>query len=114
MCSRVVLPALSRPKKRSLACLFRRPREARTSQTGGRRGRISTKTSTYLCIDMKAGIRQVTGVAEILTPVDDPHGCRTDTVGLVEAWLILPYHQVQCRSNMLGLVDGGFKPANAR
>ena len=33
MCSRVVLPALSRPRKRSLACLFIKPREARTSQT---------------------------------------------------------------------------------
>ncbi len=33
MCSRVVLPALSRPRKRSLACLLRSPREARTSQT---------------------------------------------------------------------------------
>jgi hypothetical protein len=32
MCRRVVLPALSRPRKRSLACLLRRPKEARTSQ----------------------------------------------------------------------------------
>jgi hypothetical protein len=31
MCSSVVLPALSRPRKRSLACLFNRPSEARTS-----------------------------------------------------------------------------------
>lgn len=33
MCSSVVLPALSRPRKRSLACLLRSPSEARTSQT---------------------------------------------------------------------------------
>lgn len=33
MCSSVVLPALSRPRKRSFACLFNRPRDARTSQT---------------------------------------------------------------------------------
>lgn len=33
ICSNVVLPALSRPRKRSLACLLRSPREARTSQT---------------------------------------------------------------------------------
>lgn len=31
MCSSVVLPALSRPRNRSLACLLRRPSEARTS-----------------------------------------------------------------------------------
>jgi hypothetical protein len=31
MCSNVVLPALSRPRKSSLACLLRRPSEARTS-----------------------------------------------------------------------------------
>lgn len=33
MCSRVVLPALSRPRNSSFACLLRRPRDARTSQT---------------------------------------------------------------------------------
>ncbi len=33
MCNSVVLPALSRPRNRSLACLFSRPREARASQT---------------------------------------------------------------------------------
>lgn len=33
MCSSVVLPALSRPRNSSLACLFARPRFARTSQT---------------------------------------------------------------------------------
>jgi len=32
MCSRVVLPALSRPRKRSLACLLSSPNDARTSQ----------------------------------------------------------------------------------
>ncbi len=32
MCSRVVLPALSRPRKSSLACLLRSPKEASTSQ----------------------------------------------------------------------------------
>ena len=31
MCSSVVLPALSRPRNRSLACLLRRPSEAKTS-----------------------------------------------------------------------------------
>jgi hypothetical protein len=31
MCSSVVLPALSRPRNRSLACLLRRPSEARIS-----------------------------------------------------------------------------------
>ena len=35
ICSSVVLPALSKPRKRSLACLLRSPREARTSQTIG-------------------------------------------------------------------------------
>ena len=33
MCNSVVLPALSSPRKRSLACLFNRPSDARTSQT---------------------------------------------------------------------------------
>jgi hypothetical protein len=32
ICRRVVFPALSRPRKRSLACLLRRPKDARTSQ----------------------------------------------------------------------------------
>lgn len=31
ICNNVVLPALSSPRKSNLACLFRRPREARTS-----------------------------------------------------------------------------------
>ena len=33
MCKRVVFPALSRPRNSSFACLFRRPKEARMSQT---------------------------------------------------------------------------------
>ena len=33
ICSSVVLPALSKPRNRSLACLLSSPREARTSQT---------------------------------------------------------------------------------
>lgn len=33
MCSSVVFPALSKPKNRSLACLFISPRDERTSQT---------------------------------------------------------------------------------
>ena len=33
ICSKVVLPALSRPRKRSFACLLSSPREARRSKT---------------------------------------------------------------------------------
>jgi hypothetical protein len=33
ICNKVVLPALSRPRKSSFACLFVKPSEARTSQT---------------------------------------------------------------------------------
>lgn len=34
MCRSVVFPALSRPRKRSFACLLARPSEARRSKTG--------------------------------------------------------------------------------
>ncbi len=56
MCSSVVLPALSRPRNSSLACLFIKPSDARTSQTtkGVSGGLLTT-------------LRR-------LTPVDDPHG----------------------------------------
>jgi len=34
MCNSVVFPALSKPRKRSFACLFKSPSDARVSQTG--------------------------------------------------------------------------------
>ena len=68
MCNNVVFPALSSPRKRSLACLLRRPRDARTSQTIGRPDVIS------FCSDHSRKSREL-GRKESrrLTPVDDPH-----------------------------------------
>lgn len=57
MCRRVVLPALSRPRKSSFACLCARPREVRMSQTA--------VVSLLQLIVREAG----------LTPVDHPHRC---------------------------------------
>ena len=74
MCRRVVLPALSRPRKSSLACLFNSPREARTSQTIELIAasahvivdRRRTKKTGSVMFLQKAGRWQ-------LTPVDDEH-----------------------------------------
>jgi len=46
MCKSVVFPALSKPRNSNLACLFKSPREARTSQTVG-----STSASVVWAID---------------------------------------------------------------
>ena len=59
----VVLPALSRPRKRSLACLFARPKLASMSQTAGV---VSFIVHTCSLSDARcAG----------LTPIENPHGC---------------------------------------
>ena len=57
ICSRVVLPALSRPRKSSFACLCERPRETRMSQTA-------------VVSLLRQAVREVG-----LTPVDHPHRC---------------------------------------
>jgi hypothetical protein len=57
----VVFPALSSPRKSSLACLFARPKLASRSQTG----RVSASCFAF---------HQHVGVGrEWHTPVDDPH-----------------------------------------
>ena len=55
----VVLPALSRPRKRSLACLFASPSWASKSQTV-----YHVSLPFLLCQD----------IAVLRTPIDDPHG----------------------------------------
>jgi len=66
MCSKVVLPALSRPRKRSFACLFISPKDERTSQTG------SQIVSCWDLSEKNAYRRRV------LTPVNNPHLCCVD------------------------------------
>ena len=71
MCNKVVLPALSRPRKRSLACLFRSPREASTSQT------VQVGASCQqmcFCNEGAIDIGYDRG-SWALTPVDHPHVC---------------------------------------
>ena len=63
ICNKVVFPALSRPRNRSLACLFRSPKEARVSQTIGR--------ELSVCCSKTGAQRGMAGW--LLTPVDDPH-----------------------------------------
>ena len=80
----VVLPALSRPRKRSFACLFARPSWASTSQTIYR-----CQPSLVLCLRDRG----------IHTPVDDPHDVRNTSIEtessrerwtLVVAWNLKP------------------------
>lgn len=78
ICSNVVLPALSRPRKRSLACLLRSPSEARTSQTFE-----APEKSALVTVDAEkkkaeqAILLQGKEVRWQLTPVDDEHAQRS-------------------------------------
>jgi hypothetical protein len=65
ICNSVVFPALSRPRNRSFACLFRSPSDARVSQT-----------IEQITISSPSSLRLVSlrGSANVLlTPVDNPH-----------------------------------------
>jgi hypothetical protein len=67
MCNSVVFPALSRPRNKSFACLFRRPREARVSQTVERTD-VSLLSSLALDFQLHSEFWE-----QLLTPVDNPH-----------------------------------------
>lgn len=65
ICNSVVFPALSRPRNRSFACLFRSPSDARVSQTVGRSMSASyPRDVPTACGHFPDGL---------LTPVDNPH-----------------------------------------
>ena len=82
MCRSVVFPALSRPRKRSFACLLARPREARRSKTTWTcQRRVSCGDmavlmgyveveNTYTCTDRQF---PTTPQHKRDSPVDDPH-----------------------------------------
>lgn len=65
MCSRVVLPALSRPRKSSFACLFRSPKDASVSQTVKKINISPLATQVHLLFSKVPD--------STLTPVDNPH-----------------------------------------
>lgn len=68
ICNSVVLPALSRPRNRSFACLFISPRAERVSQTVYTIPRISK----LMFFPWRR--RELRGGRDaVLTPVDDPH-----------------------------------------
>lgn len=85
MCSSVVLPALSKPRKRSLACLLRSPREARTSQTIG-----ATINSAPVSAGRKGEAWEASHAVAVenarwqLTPVNNEHDERSKKGGKCE------------------------------
>lgn len=67
ICNSVVFPALSRPRNRSLACLFKSPKDASVSQTvGGDKCQRSCNSSPSAFVFWKFPDSE-------LTPVDNPH-----------------------------------------